>query len=135
VFLFISDACAQDANLRDLLRSIENLGDYKGFCAKNPDNERCKPTTGSTLLMRCDSGYSGDVAYCHGSLSAMAMRGATTVPEWKCVPAQVAKQPEQLRLLFIRESRRIPEVLHLPAENLLYYAVITAFPCPAQRAR
>src|SRR4029450_6029575 len=32
-------------------------------------------------------------------------------------------------LLLIRKAYRTPEVLHLPARRLLYYAVAQAFPC------
>jgi Rap1a immunity proteins len=100
------------------------------FCAKNPEHDSCKPATASTLLMRCDSSDASDVAYCHGFLSAVASGGPANLPEWRCVPKGVEEQPEQLRLLFIREAHRMPEVLHLPAQQLLYYAVIKAFPCP-----
>jgi hypothetical protein len=50
----------------------------------------------------------------------------------QCVPRAVIDDTEQLRRLFLREANRMPEVLHLPARQLVYYAVAKAFPCQFQ---
>jgi hypothetical protein len=52
------------------------------------------------------------------------------IPEWLCVPKATFQDDEQLRQLFIREANRMPEVLHRPARQFLFYAVAKAFPCP-----
>ena len=54
---------------------------------------------------------------------------AAALAEWRCVPPAVIDDTEQLRRLFLREANRMPEVLHLPARQLVYYAVAKAFPC------
>lgn len=110
-------------------RAIED-GKNNRFCAKNPEHDRCKPMTAATLLMRCDSSDSREVLSCHATLYAMAFDAPASLPEWRCLPKGAAEHPEQLRLLFVREAHRLPEVLHQPARQLLYYAVIKAFPCP-----
>jgi hypothetical protein len=137
--------------LRDLFDSIEDLGktmELQKFCAKNPGHTRCKemeerqafcnsyPThdrckedSASTVLFRCESTDPYVLGMCHGSLMAYAEDGAKNLIEWKCVPREVLRDTEQLRRLFLREAQQSPEVLHLPARQLVYYAVAKAFPC------
>lgn len=98
------------------------------FCAKNSKHDSCKPTTAAKLLMRCDSADPENVAYCLGSLMGLSSEPEALV-ELQCVPHEVWRNPEQLRRLFIRDNR-MPEILHLPARQLLYYSVAKAFPCP-----
>jgi hypothetical protein len=101
------------------------------FCKTNPMDDHCNPkkTTGGQLLLRCDTRDEADRAFCLGSLHSMASFAVKNVPEWKCIP-KAPLHPEQLRLFFVREAHLHPEVLHLPAENLLFYAVAKAFPRP-----
>jgi len=110
-------------------RSIEDGKKKQEFCAKNPQHERCQPITASTLLIRCESSLPENLGRCHGSLMAYAQDGVEDLIEWQCVPLEVRRDTEQLRRLFLREAQRVPEVLHLQARQLLYYAVVKAFPC------
>jgi Ssp1 endopeptidase immunity protein Rap1a len=130
-FLFIAaaDVCLGQS-MWDVLRPYID----PAFCKGNPADGRCDrtKTIGAQLLLKCDTRDEADRAYCHGSLDSMAHFAVTNVPEWKCVPKEPL-HPEQLRLLFVREAHQHPEVLHLPAENLLFYAVAKAFPCPSFR--
>ena len=106
---------------------------HRAFCAKNPDDDICKPIAASTLLFLCESETPESLGRCHGALHAYALDGKD-IPELLCVPRATIQDYEQLRRLFIREGNRMPEVLHQPARQLLYYAVAKAFPCPL-RAR
>ena len=112
------------------------------FCKNNPTNDRCKEQSASTVLLwcehsdpesqgKCDAELGGDARAGAGLPSLFGMPARTAaLPEWQCVPKAVIDDWEQLRRLFIREANRMPEVLHLPARQLLYYAVAKAFPCP-----
>jgi hypothetical protein len=106
----------------------------RAFCAKNPERVECREERASARLLRCERNDPGSLGGCHAAIIADLGRGLREVPELRCVPEAVLDDPEQLRRLFIREANRNPEVLHLPARNLLYYAVVKAFPCPL-RAR
>jgi hypothetical protein len=117
-----------------ITRAFKEAEEHRAFCAENPKHDRCKEPDASTALIWCESNLPENLGRCHGVLQGYAIRGATEVVEWKCVPQAVVENTEQLRRLFIREAHRVPEVLHLPASQLLYYAVTKAFPCPL-RAR
>ena len=124
----------------------KKLEELRAFCATNPmDTSRCH-TSAAKALTWCDSQSSEDRAYCAGSLDAEVDQGAA--PQWgppivfsgaseppeptlRCVPAAVLRQPEQIRILFVREAYQHPEMLHLPKRQLLFYALAKAFPCPA----
>jgi hypothetical protein len=115
------------------------------FCKNNPTHDRCKERSASTLLIWCESNDPYTLGMCAGELKGFAYDGSGSslfgmsapapLPEWQCVPKAVIDDTEQLRRLFIREANRMPEVLHLPARQLVYYAVAKAFPCPLQPSR
>jgi Ssp1 endopeptidase immunity protein Rap1a len=86
-----------------------------------------KEDSASAVLVFCEKPNLGT---CRAELGSFAREGAVSLFEWHCVPPEVIKDTEQLRRLFLREAQRMPEVLHLPARQLLYYAVAKAFPCP-----
>jgi hypothetical protein len=87
--------------------------------------------TAADVLTWCEPGIADpyNLGRCEAQLGFAAREGAR-FPEWQCVPRAVLTNPDQLRRLFIREGRRMPEILHQPAERLLFYAVAKAFPCP-----
>jgi len=101
---------------------------HRAFCAKNPKHDSCKPMPASTLLYLCESLAPESLGRCTGALHAYALDGKD-LDEWLCVPRDTLDDYEQLRRLFIREGERMPELLHRPAQLLLYYAVAKAFPC------
>ena len=111
-------------------RSIKEGEQHRALCAKNPNDDRCKPLFASTLLFWCERDQPDYLGRCHGALMAYAQDGAKELLDWQCVPPGVAADTEQLRRLFLREAQRMPEVLNQPARKLLYYAVLKAFPCP-----
>ncbi|HEY7245312.1 MAG TPA: Rap1a/Tai family immunity protein [Xanthobacteraceae bacterium] len=144
--------CTADPSFRDLLDSIEEFARAKkleDFCAKNPghadcaqieerqrfcrDNlkdDGCDDKQGSTILFWCEStALPESMGRCHAAMYWYATHAPKTLFEWKCVPPDVVRNTEQLRRIFIREAERIPEVLHLPAGRLFYYAITKAFPC------
>ena len=128
--LSLAVASAHAETMWDMVgRAIED----REFCAKNPDHDRCKGPTGADVLTWCESALPGNQGRCFGALDRY-LTDAKRLPEWRCVPPDVKTNFEQVRRLFIREGERMPEVLHFPARQLLYYAVIKAFPCPL-RAR
>ena len=102
---------------------------HRAFCAKNPNDDKCKPMPASTLLFLCESNAPESLGRCTGELDAYAQDGKN-LSAWLCVPKDTISDYEQLRRLFIREGEQMPEVLHRPARLLLYYAVSKAFPCP-----
>lgn len=122
-------AAQQRAWAEGIWDSFRPLLEKQGSCAKHPKHDSCKPTTAAKLLMRCDSADPENVAYCLGSLMGLSSEPEALI-ELQCVPREVWRNPEQLRRLFVREANRTPEVLHLPARQLLYYSVAKAFPCP-----
>lgn len=119
----------------------KDLEALRAFCAAHPmDAERCDRPSAAKLLQQCDSDSSTDHAACAGVLDAMIDSGAAPQlkpslkldapePALACVPVAVLNSPDQLRILFVREAYRHPEVLHLPARRLLYYALAKTFPC------
>lgn len=115
------------------LEALANPEKAREFCRINPEASKCRPMSGAELLARCDSSQSTDRAYCAGTLSAMATSGSD-LPEWRCVPKEAYRHPEQFRVLFVREALRTPEVLHQDARNLLFYAVAKSFPCSTPRS-
>ena len=121
----------------------KELEAQRAFCAKHPmDAERCDPPSAGKLLQWCDSQDSNDHAHCAGVLDAELTDGAAPQlgsppiklsepePALQCVPVEVLREPEQIRILFVREAHNHPEVLHLSARRLLYYALAKTFPCP-----
>jgi Rap1a immunity proteins len=116
-----------------ILRALKEGEQHRAFCAKNSKDDSCKPMAASLMLVLCESGSPESLGHCHGALHAYALDGKD-LAEWQCVPHATIQDFEQLRRLFIREANRMPEVLHQPARQLLYYAVAKAFPCPL-RAR
>jgi hypothetical protein len=119
----------------------KDLEALRVFCAAHPmDAERCDPPSAAKLLQECNSDSSTDHAACAGVLDAMVDSGAAPQmgspvklnapePALACVPVAVLDSPDQLRILFVREAYRHPEVLHLPARRLLFYALAKTFPC------
>lgn len=122
----------------------KKLEETQRFCRQHPmDAERCDPPSAGRLLQDCDSQDSLDHAACAGALDAFLDNGAApqagkpllpelqvpAVPALACVPAAVFKNPEQIRLLFVRAAHDHPEVLHFSARRLLYYALASTFPC------
>jgi len=121
--------------LKPALSSPEEMKQRRLFCSKNPNDSACRETSAALLLIDCASSDQLDNARCGGRLDAMAFDGRA-LPEWSCAPKDM--HPEQLRLLFVREAHRLPEMLHQPARTFLFYAVAKAFPCasnPLLRAR
>jgi hypothetical protein len=121
----------------------KKLEEFRAFCAANPmDTSRCHTSAGRLLLL-CDSQDSAERAYCAGTLDGELMFGAAPQlgppalvlsnpePAIACVPVEVLRTPEQVRLLFVREAHSHPEVLHFPVKQLLFYALAKAFPCPS----
>jgi hypothetical protein len=121
-------ACAESI-WDSISRALEEGERNRAFCVKNPQHDRCKEHIASTVLFWCESNAPESLGRCHGTLNRYAAQAKTEVVEWKCVPRAVVENTEQLRQLFIREGHRVPEILHLPAPRLLYYAVTKAFPC------
>jgi hypothetical protein len=115
-------------------QAIKKGDEFRAFCTKNPEHDRCQPTPASTVLIWCESSDPSNSGSCHGALRAFASNGAR-LPEWQCVPRAVLDNTTQLQRLFVREGQRMPEILHQPAEKLLYYAVAKAFPCPLLQKR
>lgn len=120
---------------QSMWNSIRSAAAQKEFCAKNPTDRSCRAITAAELLTKCQ-GDRTERAYCAGTLDAIATSGKAELIEWQCVPdAVIEGHPEQLRIIFVREAHRMPEILHLPARQLLFYAVTKAFPCPSVRSR
>jgi Rap1a immunity proteins len=109
-------------------RALKEAEETGALCASNPSHDRCNDARASDVLVWCESDTPFDRGRCHGAVEAYASRGAQ-LQEWQCVPPPVLKDGEQLRRLFVRAGQRTPEILHLPAPQLLYYAVANAFPC------
>ncbi len=112
-----------------LKESLKDDQELRALCAQNPRHERCQPPTASTVLTWCESADPYNRGRCHGQLTGIARDGAR-LTEWLCVPRAVIGNADQLQRLFVREGQRMPEILHQPAERLLFYAVAKAFPCP-----
>jgi hypothetical protein len=110
-------------------RTIKEGEQRRAFCAEHPSDDGCKPMPASALLFLCEHNTPENLGHCHGALHAYALDGQE-LSAWLCVPKDTLNNYEQLRRLFIREAERMPEVLHRPAQLLLYYAVARAFPCP-----
>jgi hypothetical protein len=117
----------------------------QAYCAVHPmDAERCDRPSAARLMQECDSESSEDHAYCAGTLDGLLDNGAAPQlgppmlpqiadppePSLLCVPVAVLRNPEQVRLLFVRAAHDHPEVLHLSARRLLYYTLAKTFPCP-----
>ncbi len=119
----------------------KELEAQRTYCAMHPmDAAQCDSPAAGNLLQQCESNESADRASCEGVLVAKLDTGAAPQlkpidnlfapePALACVPVPVLQNPEQLRLLFIREANRHPEVLHLSARRLLFYALAKTFPC------
>lgn len=122
----------------------KDLESLRAFCADHPmDAERCDPPSAASLLQECDSDSSTDHAACAGRLDAFLDNGAVPqfgpplIPAMRdapepvlfCVPTAVIRNPDQVRLLFVQAAHEHPEVLHLPARRLLFYALAKTFPC------
>ena len=122
--------------LWDLIgQALQDGEALRALCAKSPGDDRCKEPQASTVLFWCERGPNDPhfLGQCHARLGAYARLGSQSLAEWRCVPPEVINNEEQLRRLFVLEGDRHPEVLHMPAQQLLYYAVAVAFPCPALR--
>jgi hypothetical protein len=102
---------------------------HRAFCAKNPNDDRCKPMAAYALALLCQGGTPESLRHCQGALDSYALQGRD-LDLWLCVPNGTVQDFEQLRQLFIREAARMPEALHRQARLLLYYSVAKAFPCP-----
>jgi hypothetical protein len=110
-------------------KRCDEIEERQAFCNNYPTHDRCKENAASTVLFWCESADPYILGMCDGTLNWYADQAVTAIPEWKRVPPAVVQNSDQLRRLFIREGHRVPEVLHLPASQLFYYAVTKAFPC------
>jgi hypothetical protein len=90
--------------------------------------------TAADVLTWCEPGIADpyNLGRCEAQIRSDVRKGKQLL-EWQCVPPAVLSNPDQLRRLFIREGQRVPEILHQPAERLLFYAVAKAFPCPMRQ--
>ena len=128
--LFVFLGCNEAGAMWDkIARSLEEAKQKNALCAKNPANEACKEIPATELLIRCRSNDPLNLGRCHGTLANLAQGGNEILLEWQCVPSAVINNTEQLRILFVREADRTPEILHLPAWKLFYFSIVKAFPC------